>query len=127
MVGVEVRRVDRLLQVLPQVDVTQEDVQRPLLLLVAAGRAPREVRLAVAKREAGESVVRGRAPGRNEEGRPSSSQNICARVPSGQPSVGITGELCNQPPLGVAEIMLPHFQQCRDGPCRRASAPRHPE
>ena len=49
----EVRCVDRLLQVLSQVDVAQEDVERPLLLLVAAGRAPREVRLAVAKRKAG--------------------------------------------------------------------------
>ena len=38
---------------------------------------------------------------------PSSSQNICARVPSGQPSARITGELCSQPPLGVAESMFP--------------------
>ena len=51
MLGVEVRRVDRLLQVQPPVDVVEEDVQSPLLLLVAAGRAVREPRLAVAQDE----------------------------------------------------------------------------
>ena len=55
----------------------------------------------------GESVVRGRLRGCSDDGRPSSSQNICARVPSGQPSAGMTGELCSQPPLGVAENRLP--------------------
>jgi len=38
---------------------------------------------------------------------PSSSQNIWPRVPNGKPSSGMTGELCSQPPDGVAEIMLP--------------------
>ena len=60
-----------------------------------------------AARAPGENVVRGRVPGASEEGRPSSSQNICARVPSGQPSAGIVGELCSQPPLGVAEREIP--------------------
>ncbi len=55
----------------------------------------------------GVSVVRGRAPGTSEAGRPSSSQNICARLPRQKPRSGIVGELCSQPPLGVAEIMLP--------------------
>src|SRR5260370_10510788 len=55
----------------------------------------------------GVSVVRGRLPGASEPGRPSSSQNIWPRVPSGKPSSGMTGELCSQPPDGVAEIMLP--------------------
>ena len=47
VVGVELGRVDRLLQVQPEIDVPDERVQRPLLLLVAAGRAPGEIRLAV--------------------------------------------------------------------------------
>jgi len=55
----------------------------------------------------GVNVVRGRAPGTSEPGRPSSSQNICERLPRQKPSSGIVGELCSQPPLGVAEIMLP--------------------
>ena len=49
----EVGSVDRLLQVQPAIDVIEEGVQRPLLLLVAAGRAPRQIRLPVAKREPG--------------------------------------------------------------------------
>ena len=77
----ELWRVDRRLEVEPEVDVTDEGVQRPLLLLVAAGRAPREIRCTVAERKPGESVVRGRFPGSSEDGSPSSSQNICARVP----------------------------------------------
>ena len=77
MVHVELGRVDRGLQVVAEVDVAEEDVQRPLLLLVAAGRAPREVGLAVIRSASpGQSVVRGRAPGRSEDGSPSSSQNI---------------------------------------------------
>ena len=56
----------------------------------------------------GDSVVRGRFRGASDDGNPSSSQNICARVPSGQPSAGIVGELCSQPPLGVAESMFPN-------------------
>ena len=52
-------------------------------------------------------MVRGRLPGARLAGRPSSSQNICARVPRQKPSSGITGELCSQPPDGVAETMLP--------------------
>ena len=51
VLGVEVGRVDRLLQVQPAIDVVEEDVQRPLLLLVAAGRAVREPRLAAAQHE----------------------------------------------------------------------------
>src|SRR4051794_13441580 len=46
--GVVVRRVDRRLQVEAEVDVSEEGVERPLILLVAAGRAGREVRLAAA-------------------------------------------------------------------------------
>ena len=56
----------------------------------------------------GVSVVRGRRPGARDDGSPSSSQNICIRLPRQKPSSGIAGELCSHPPLGVAEIMLPH-------------------
>src|SRR4051812_38344428 len=55
----------------------------------------------------GVSVVRGRLPGARELGRPGSSQNIWARVPRGKPRSGTTGELCSQPPDGVAATMLP--------------------
>src|SRR5438477_1457676 len=51
MVRVEVRRVDRLLQVQPAIDVLEEDVQGPLVLVVAAGRAEGEVGVAAAKGE----------------------------------------------------------------------------
>ena len=51
MVGVELGRVDRLLQVHPEIDVAEERVQRPLLLLVAARSPPGEVGLAVAERQ----------------------------------------------------------------------------
>ena len=55
----------------------------------------------------GVSVERGRFPGISAAGWSSSSQNICARVPRGKPSSGITGDECNQPPDGVAVTMLP--------------------
>ena len=78
-------------------------------------------------------VVRGRVPGRSELASPSSSQSIWARVPRQKPRPGTTGELCSQPPLGVAATRLP----CRsttstwqvspkvgspDPPARRASS-----
>ena len=47
----------------------------------STGRPSRSARL-------GESVVRGRRPGRSEFGSPSSNQDICSRVPSGKPSSG---------------------------------------
>jgi polyphosphate kinase 1 len=34
-------------------------------------------------------------------------RGICCLVPGQKPSAGMTGELCSQPPLGVAETMLP--------------------
>ena len=51
MLAVEGRAVDRLLQVHAVIDMVQEQQQRPLVLLVAAGRAERHIRLAVAERE----------------------------------------------------------------------------
>jgi hypothetical protein len=42
----EGREVDRLLQVHAEQHVVEEEVQRPLVLLVTAGRAERQVRLA---------------------------------------------------------------------------------
>ena len=53
VIGVELGRVDRLLQVQPAIDMAQEDVKAPLLLLVATGGAPGEPGLPLAKREAG--------------------------------------------------------------------------
>ena len=46
--------------------------------------------------------MRGRLPGARAAGWPSSSQNICARLPRQKPSSGITGDDCSQPPDGVA-------------------------
>src|SRR6476646_10465781 len=48
MLGVPSRRVDRLLQVQPCVDMAQEELRGPLVLLVATGRTPGHVWLAVA-------------------------------------------------------------------------------
>jgi len=44
--------VDRLLEVHPEIDVSDERMEHPLLLLVAAWRSPGEVRLAVAEGQA---------------------------------------------------------------------------
>ena len=54
------------------------------------------------------SVVRGRLPGAIVAGSPGVRVNICARVPRQNPSPGMTGEDCSQPPLGVADTMLPN-------------------
>src|SRR6476646_2301814 len=51
MFGVPGRRVDRFLQVHAGMDVPQEKLRGPLILLVATGRAPREIRFAVAQRQ----------------------------------------------------------------------------
>lgn len=51
VVGVEAGRVDRHLKVVPEDDVAEKDVQRPLILLIPTRSAEREVRSAVAKRE----------------------------------------------------------------------------
>src|SRR5262252_2324791 len=53
MLGVPGRGVDRLLQVHAGMDVAHEQLRRPLILLVAAGRAPGEIRLPVTQRERG--------------------------------------------------------------------------
>ena len=62
--GVMARRVDRGLEVEPVMDVGEEGVQRPLVLLVAAGCADRETRLAAAggqrRRERGPRTFAGR-------------------------------------------------------------------
>src|SRR5215210_3931824 len=51
VVRVEARRVDRRLQVEPAVDVLQEGVQRPLILLVAPGRPEGDVWMPAAECE----------------------------------------------------------------------------
>ena len=68
MLGVPGRRVDRLLQVHAGMDVAQEELRDPLVLLVAAGRAPGEVRLAVAQRH-GRRERRARPLAGRERGR----------------------------------------------------------
>ena len=55
----------------------------------------------------GDRVVRGRLPGASAFGCSGSSTNICARVPKGKPSSGITGEVGTQAPLGVAQTRFP--------------------
>src|SRR5580704_15942484 len=53
MLGMPSRRVDRLLHIHARVDMTQKELRDPLILAVAAGRAPGEVWLAVAQRHGG--------------------------------------------------------------------------
>ena len=127
VVGVELRSIDCSLEVEAEVDMPEERVEAPLLLLVATGGHPRQYGLPSRNARPRDSVARGRAPGRSEDGSPSSSQNICARVPSGHPSEGITGELCSQPPLGVAESMFPRrstTSRCTVSPRVGSPAPR---
>ena len=45
------RRVDRFLQIHASMHVAQKKLRDPLILLVAAGRAPGEIGLAVAQRQ----------------------------------------------------------------------------
>src|SRR5215207_4940186 len=61
-------RVDGLLQVVAGMDVAQEELRNPLVLLVAARRAPGEVGLAVAQRH-GRRQGRARALARHQRGR----------------------------------------------------------
>ena len=51
MLRVPCRRVDRFLQVHLAMNVPKEELRGPLVLLVAAGRAPGEIGFAVAQRE----------------------------------------------------------------------------
>src|SRR5262245_29564442 len=51
VLGVPGRRIDRLPQVHAAIDVAQEELRGPLVLLVATGRAPGEIRLTVAQRD----------------------------------------------------------------------------
>ena len=103
VVGVEHRRVDRRLQVRGR---TRRARGRTRATTGPAGRRRACRTRARCRRRArpcdGDSVVRGRTPGASDDGSPSSSQNICARVPSANPRPSIAGEDCSQPPLGVA-------------------------
>src|SRR5258708_24543968 len=61
----------------------------------------------------------------------SSSENSCPRVLRQKPRPGTTGELCSQPPDGVAEIMLPWRSitskgQGGGGPAAAGAPPRAP-
>ena len=107
MLGVPGRRVDRLLQVHAGMDVAQEELRDPLVLLVAAGRAPGEIRLAVAQGQ-GRRQRGARPLARRQRGRMAFLEpEHLARVPRQKPSSGMTGEDCSQPPDGVDETMLP--------------------
>src|SRR6202521_3218134 len=67
MLGMPGRRVDRLLQIHAGMDVAQEELGRPLVLLIAARRAPGEIGFAVAqrqrRRERGARALTGRKRG----------------------------------------------------------------
>ena len=93
---------------LPNPAWSRKNCSGPLVLAVAARGAEGQARLAVAQgQRRGERRPRP-PPGRSELASPSSSQNIWARVPRQKPSSGMVGELCSQPPLGVAATMLPY-------------------
>ena len=108
MLAVPGRRVDRLLQVHAAMDMAQEHLGDPLVLLVAARRAPAHVRLAVAmgegRRQRGARPLarRQRAPAGLPRAR--TSGRACR---AGSRARASTGEPCSQPPDGVAETMLP--------------------
>ena len=106
VVGVEHRRVDRLLRRSGR-SGRARGRRRATTGPAGRRRACRRRALAVAAGERGRERRARPLAGASELGRPSSSQNICARVPRQKPSPGITGEPCSQPPLGVAETALP--------------------
>src|ERR1700756_2191032 len=105
MLGMPGRRVNRFLQVQPGVDVAQKELRDPLILLVAARRAPGEIRLAVAPRPGRRE--RGGCRGAGKGGGLPSTKTTGARLRSKKPSSGMTGEDCSQPPDGVDDTMLP--------------------
>src|SRR5215475_401486 len=51
MLGVPRWRIDRFLQIEPGMDMAQEKLRDPLVLLVAAGRAPGKIWLTIAQRD----------------------------------------------------------------------------
>ena len=99
-------------------------MQRPLVLLVAAGRAESEARHAVASASDGDSVVRGRCRGASDDGSPSSSQNICARVPSGSRAPGSPASSAASRRSASPRRGCPTGRRRRGGRCRRAPARR---
>jgi len=126
MLGVPGRRVDRSCRFIPAWTWRNEQLRGPLILLVAAGRAPGHVRIAVAQRERGRERVRGRLPGASAAGWPSSSQNICARVPRQKPSSGMTATTAASHPMGSPTPCCRLDRRCRNARCRRDLANRPP-
>lgn len=74
------RLIHQGLQIAPMMDKAQEPDELPLVLLIAPPGVPKDSQRPSLHAMDGDSVVRGRAPGRTEVGRPGSSQNICARL-----------------------------------------------
>ena len=104
---VEHRRVDRRLQVAPVHRVGEEELERPLVLLVAAGRAERQHRPVVAHRQR-RRQRRPRPPPAHQRRRQPllEPEHLRARAEA-EAEPAIAGELCSQPPLGVADTRLP--------------------
>ena len=70
MFCVEIGRVYRLLQVEAEMDVGQEEIQGPLVLLVPAWGTEGQVRLAITQRQRRSEGGRGLFPPASELGRP---------------------------------------------------------
>ena len=107
--GVEGGRVDRLLQVHAAVD----DVEEAAAATTGpAGRrpgVPKAIQPSPSRSASdGDSVVRGRTPPRERGRQPLLEPEHLRRACRGRSRArGPSGEDCSQPPLGVAETMLP--------------------
>ena len=92
----------------PEDRVGEEELERPLVLLVAAGRAERHHGPVLAQRQRRRQRRARPPPGRpaTRAARPRArtSARACRGRTRGR---GSPGELCSQPPLGVAETRLP--------------------
>ena len=108
VIGVELRRVDRRLQVEPEVDVAEEHVQRPLVLLVAA-RACRRRGTALLHGERGPETASCAAAcgARATTAAPPPARTSARASRAASRAPGMVGEPSSQPPLGVAETRLP--------------------
>ena len=129
VVGVEHRRVDRLLQVQAEHRVGEEELERPLVLLVAARRAERQHGAVVAHAPCdGDSVVRGRTP-RHQRRRQAllEPEHLRPRARGRTRAPGSPATTAASRPRRRARRGCRTGPRRRDGRCRRASArPRPP-